>query len=110
MKTWQGVVAVLEVALLAPAALFMMAVFMQGAFTHPKNAEALAGWYAARMWTLWLLLVALPFAALIMGGLTLLRPASLQVMREHLATFCVAASTLAAAAILAIVVLHMAAN
>ena len=61
-------------------------------------------------WTLWLFLTLLPFAALVMSGLSLLQGESLRVLREHLATFCVAATTLVAAAILAVVVLHMAAS
>ena len=49
-------VAFLGVVLLAPAALFMAAVFMQGSFDHPLRAEALVAWYSSRAWTLWLFL------------------------------------------------------
>jgi hypothetical protein len=110
MKAFQGLVAALEIVLLAPAALFMSAVFVQGAFERPQNAEALVRWYAGQMWTLWLLLILLPLAALIAGATTLLRRESLDVLRAHFATFVSAAVTLASAAILAIVALHMAAN
>ena len=102
--------AALEVLLILPGAVFMAAVFMQGAFAHPRNAEALVTWYGARAWTLWLLLILLPMAALVAGSVTLLRRESLTVLRAHFATFVVTATTVAAAAILAVVVLHMAAN
>ena len=110
MKTWTPVIAALELALIVPAGLFMAAVFAQGAFDHAESAHALVTWYSTRMWTVWLLLLALPLAALVTGIATLLRSQSLDVLRAHLATFFVAATTLAAAAILAIVALHMAAN
>ena len=74
------------------------------------------------MWTLWVLLLALPFAVLVTGCATLLRDwnrdvelpssarQSLAVIRAHPATLFVAATTLTAAGILVIVVLHMLAN
>lgn len=80
-------------------------------------------WYAGRVWTLWVLLLALPFTVLVTGGFTLLRswnrgvamPEEARrwlaaVRGQSAATLFVAATTLAAAGILAIVVLHMAAN
>jgi hypothetical protein len=74
------------------------------------------------MWTLWVLLLALPFAALVTGGVTLLRGWNrglelpntphrpLAVFGTQPAVLFVAATTLGAAAILVIVVLHMLAN
>ena len=61
---------------------------------------------------LWILLIALPFAVLIIGSATLVRSwnEGAQLRREiraHLATLCVAAATVTAAAVLAIVALHM---
>ena len=67
-----------------------------------RSADQLVDWYAARMWTLWLLLLALPFAALATGGAALsqgLRP-----------RFPFVVTTLLSAVILVVVVLHMAAN
>src|SRR5438876_4663066 len=110
MTQLQRLVAALEVLLILPAGLFMAGVFLREAFDHPQNAEALVTWYSTRMWTLWLLLIALPVTALVIGGATLLRRESLAVLRAHFATFVSAAATLAAAAILAVVALHMAAN
>ena len=58
-------------------------------------------WYAARTWTLWLLLIAMPIAALLSGGMTLLSRRS---------TVTIATATATAAGILGVVVLHMLAN
>lgn len=86
------------------------------------SAQQLVMWYAARMWTLWVLLLALPLTVLVTGCATLLhswsvdmaRPHSarqlLALVRSHLATFFVGVTTLAAASILAIVILHMLAD
>ena len=86
------------------------------------TAQQIVSWYSGRLWTLWVLLIALPFAALVTGGGTLLHswnsdvelpPAKWQTVsgiRAHLATLLVAAATLTAGGILAIVILHMLAN
>jgi len=116
-------IAAVELALLAPAAIFMTALFvrnlspLQDEPTH--TAQRLVMWYAGRMWTLWVLLLALPLAALVTGCATLRHTwkwdvestrQSLTVIRTHLATLVVVATTLTAAGILAIVVLHMLLN
>jgi len=113
-------IAAMELALIAPAAIFMTALFVRN--LNPLEAEPaqrLVMWYAGRMWTLWVLLLALPFTVLVVGCATLrhawkcdLESArqSLAVIRTHSATLVVLATTLAAAGILAIVVLHMLAN
>jgi hypothetical protein len=80
-------------------------------------------WYSARMWTLWLLLLALPFAVLVTGCATLLsnwnrdvelprtgRQSLANLVPAPFATLFVAGTTLASAGILAIVALHMLAN
>jgi hypothetical protein len=119
-------IAVLELLLLFPALLFMGALVVRELqplqYEPAHSAHQLVMWYAARMWTLWILLLALPLTALVTGSATLLRNwkgemamphglrQSLAVMRTHPATLLVAAATLAAAGILVIVVLHMAAN
>jgi hypothetical protein len=123
MKT--RIVAVLEVLLLFPALLFMGALVVRNLplqYQLALGAQQLVMWYAARMWTLWVLLLALPLTVLVTGCATLLhswsldmvRPHSarqlLALVRSHLATFFVGATTLAAASILAIVILHMLAN
>lgn len=65
-------------------------------------AEQLVAWYSARMWTLWLLLLALPMAAFFGGCASL--------AQAWTPRFVFVATTLLSAVILAIVVLHMAAN
>jgi hypothetical protein len=96
-------------ALLLPAVLFMTALIVRRVVPAPGAgaAEGIVQWYAARMWTLWLLLLAMPAAALAVGAVCL---ADSWTRRERLDVVASAAPTLTAAAILAIVVLHMLAN
>jgi hypothetical protein len=105
-----SLVGTLQFVLILPAAVFMFAVFARGAFAPATGADQLVHWFETRMWTLWVLLLALPFAAFAAGAATLLRRESLAVLRAHFGTLCVAAMQVAAGGILAIVVLHMAAN
>jgi hypothetical protein len=127
MRTLTRVVAAMQLALIFPAALFMTAVLV-GAGDAPQYdlariAQRIVMWYSARMWTLWLLLLALPFAVLVSGAVTLVRSWDRDVELPHaarrslatmipapLATLFVAGTTLISAGILAIVVLHMLAN
>jgi hypothetical protein len=104
MRTPTRIIAAMQLVLIVPAALFMTAVL------------------AGRIWTLWLLLLALPCAVLIAGCATLLAAwnhdievphsarQSLVTIQAPLATLGVAGTTLASAGILAIVVLHMLAH
>ena len=119
-------IAALEFVLLSPAGIFMAALVvrsLQPLQPEPaRSAQQLVMWYAGRMWTLWVLLLALPFTVMITGSAALLRAwprgtalphtvrQSVAFVREHLATLFVAATTLAAAVIAVIVVLHMAAD
>jgi len=110
-------------ALLSPAALFMAALVVRklGPLAYGP-AQQIVKWYAGKVWTLWVLLVALPLTVLVTGSATLLRGRSqdgelpnsarhsLGVLRARPATLLVAVTTLAATGILAIVVLHMLAN
>jgi hypothetical protein len=122
MATPRRAIAITELTLIFPAALFMLALFMRSAF-HPANAaEAIVTWYSGRMWTLWVLLLTLPFAVLVIGCFTLLQSwrdddafrraagQTLAAIRAHLAMLFVAMATVMAAGALVIVVLHMAAN
>ena len=109
-----SLVAALDVVLIVPGALFLTAVLV-GLGDPPQYelahvAQRIAGWYSAQRWTLPVLLMGMPFAAFVMGCATLLQPQSMAVIRQHVTTILVAATTLAAAGIMAIVVLHMAAN
>ena len=119
-------IAAFEVVLIFPAALFMAALVLRTLqplqFEPAHSAQQLVMWYAGRMWTLWVLLLGLPFIVLVTGCATLLRSWNRdtvwsQAVRQlpttmlgHFATLLVAATTLAASGILVIVVLHMLAN
>jgi hypothetical protein len=103
-------VAALLAALVLPAVLFMLSLFLRSAFPPAEFAERLIVWYSGRVWTLWVLLLALPAVAFVAGWVTLARSGAWRLLREHVATLLVAATTMASAAILGIVVLHIAAN
>jgi hypothetical protein len=105
-----GLVASLQLLLILPAAFFMFALFARSAFSPATQAETVVLWYSARMWTLWLLLLALPLVAFVSGAVMLVRSEALAVVRAHFGTLCLAAMEVAAGGILTIVVLHMAAN
>jgi hypothetical protein len=119
-------VIVAQLLLIFPSVLFMGALVvreLQPLQNEPAHtAQQLVMWYAGRMWTLWVLLIALPFAVLVTGCVTLARnwrddmklsqaaQQTLAAIRADPAMLLVAATTLTAGAVLAIVALHMAAN
>jgi hypothetical protein len=120
------VIAVMELVLIFPAVLFMTALVLrnlQPLQDEPaRSAQQLVMWYAGRMWTLWFLLLGLPLIVLASGCAELLRSynrdivlpltsqKSLAMVRAHLSSLFIAATTLMAGVILAIVVLHVLAN
>ena len=87
-----------------------------------RSAQQLVMWYAGRMWTLWVLLLGLPFIVLVSGCAELLRSwnrdvilpltsrKSVAMVRAHLASLFLAATTFIAGVILAIALLHILAN
>src|SRR5690242_2909517 len=119
-------IATLQAGLLFPAALFMAALVVRELrplqYQPARSAHQLVMWYAGRVWTLWILLLALPLTVLGMGCATLFRNwnhemalaqnvrQSLAAIRANVATLLVATTTVAAAGILVIVVLHMLAD
>jgi len=107
-------VAAVQGLLILPAVLFMGALVVRNLplpqFDLARNAQRIVMWYSARQWTLWMLLIALPLGVLAAGCLTVLSARNDDVERPHAATLFVAAATLLAGGILAIVVLHMLAN
>jgi hypothetical protein len=119
-------VAATQLALIFPAAVFLTAVLVGlGDPPHYELANVahrISGWFVARSWTLPLLLLALPFAAMIAGCGTLLydwrgdatlrahERCSLAMIPAPIATLLIAWATLSSIAILAIVILHMGAN
>ena len=120
------IIAVLELVLIFPAALFMTALALRNLeplqYEPAHSAQQLVLWYAGRMWTLWVLLLGLPFIVLTSGFAELLHGWNrdivmpftarqwLAMVRAHLATLLIAVTTLLAGVILAIVVLHVLAN
>ncbi|MFY9559558.1 MAG: hypothetical protein WAQ52_04925 [Terriglobales bacterium] len=126
MNTPKRVVAAAQLLLISPAVLFMGALVVRNLQPLQKEpaqtAQRIVMWYAVRQWTLWVLLIALPFAVLVTGCITLARNWSenvqlsqaaqqtLAAIRADRAMLFVAVTTLTAGVILAIVALHMAAN
>ena len=120
------IIAVLELVLIFPAALFMTALMLRNLqplqYEPAGSAQQLVMWYAGRTWTLWVLLLGLPFIVLVSGCAELLRGwnrdiilrltsrKSLAKVRTHLAFLFLAATTFIAGVILAIAVLHVLAN
>jgi hypothetical protein len=122
-STIKRTVATTELLLILPAVLFMTALFVRDVqpqqYEPAHTAERIVMWYAGRPWTLSVLLIALPFAVLASGSATLLRSwnhdvelrqaarQTLAAIRPHIATLLVAAATLTAGAVLAIVAAHV---
>jgi len=124
MNAIRRTIAATELLLIFPAALFMTALFVRNLqpqqYEPARSAQRIVMWYAAqRHLGLWVLLIALPLAVLVIGCITLLRSwneddglrqatrQTLSAVCAHLATLFVAAATLAAGGILAIVALHV---
>ena len=118
-------VAAAQLLLISPAVLFMAALIVRNQplpYQSAHAAQRVVMWYAARQWTLWVLLIALPLSVLVTGCITLLRgwsddvqlrqsmPQTLAATHAHRAMLLTASMTLTAGAILAIVAVHMAAN
>ena len=126
MNTPSRVVAAAQLLLIFPAVLFMGSLVvrnLQPLQNEPAHtAQRIVMWYAVRQWTLWVLLIALPFDVLVTGCITLARSWSenvqpsqtaqqtLAAIRRHGVLLLVAATTLTAGAVLAIVAIHMIAN
>ena len=116
-STVKRTIATTQLLLIVPAALFMTAVVVR-----TNTTQQIVMWYAGRGWTLWVLLIGLPLSVLVIGCTTLLeswnddgalRQAAWQTLgaiRAHLATVLIAAATVAAGGVLAVVGLHMLAN
>lgn len=124
MNLMKRAIAATELALVFPAALFMTALFVRNLqplqYEPAHTAQRIVTWYAERpRLGLWVLLIALPLAVLASGSATLLRSwkaepelrltarETLAVLRKYAATLLIAAATLLAGCILAIVALHV---
>ena len=126
MKTWKRLAPAVQLLLIFPAVLFMGALVVRNLTPlqdEPAHtAQQIVMWYAGRMWTLWLLLIALPLGVLVTGCITFGRNWSgdaglLQRVKQTIAVtrgngvmLAVALLTVTAGVILWIVVLHMLAN
>jgi len=105
---------IVQLALIVPAALFLLAVSTRGLGSLggelAQIAQAIVTWYSARIWTLWVLLLALPICAFLIGGVALVGAHEPPTVTTRAMTGRIVAATTAAGAILAVVVLHMLAN
>jgi hypothetical protein len=113
-----------QLLLMFPALLFMGALVVRQVSPLQHEPAHTAGrivmWYSGRMWTLWALLITLPFAVLVTGCVTLRSSwnnvPELHRARRGLAMYAdqpmllVVMMTLTAGVVLAIVAMHMAAN
>jgi len=127
-KVWMNMIkrtiAIIELLLVFPAALFMTALFVRNLQPAPyepaQTARRLVEWFAARPFLgLDVFLIALPFAAFVIGCATVrrawrsdavLRQAAretLAAVRAHLVALLIAGATVVAGCILAIVAMHM---
>jgi len=124
MNTAKRTIAFIEILLVLPAALFMTALFVRNIqppiYEPARSATRLVDWFSARPFLcLDIFLIALPFTALIFGGVTILRswrndPALrraavelLTVVRAHVAALLIAGATIVAGGVLAIVAIHV---
>jgi len=122
--TMKRSIALLELLLVFPAALFMASLFLRQIqpqqYQPAHAAQAIVDWYAARpAFGLHICLIALPLIALFLGAVTLLRSwkddaelrggtlATLAFLRMHAAMLLVTLAAFAAACILAIVAVHV---
>ena len=122
MDTPKRIVAATELVLMFPASLFLAAVVARHLGPVADPAQQVVTWYSARMWTLWVLLIALPLAAMLTGCVTLLPYGNggsggggtarqvWSAIHAQLPTQIIAAATLGAGVILTVVILHMLAN
>ena len=124
MNTLKRTTAATELILVLPAALFMTALFVRNLqppqYEPTHSANRLVDWFAARpLLGLDVFLIAMPFAALVIGFATSLiswrRDAELRqvaletlaAVRAHLATLFIALATVMAGGFLTIVAVHM---
>lgn len=125
MRTLRSATSVAELLLVAPALLFMTALFVRNLqpqqYEPAHTAQQIVLWYSARVHVgLWVLLFLLPLTALVVGFVTVLRRwrrepelrqatrAAFSAISAHFGTLLIAGTTVAAAGVLAIVALHVA--
>ncbi|HTX92463.1 MAG TPA: hypothetical protein VMC09_14725 [Anaerolineales bacterium] len=111
MKVNTRLIAVIQLVVLVPAGLFMSALVIRSlAPGGPASlAQGIVDWYAGRIWTLWVLLIALPMSALL-AGLAALLAGWNEIVEKRMAALLVAAETVASLAVLSVVAVHMLMN
>ncbi len=124
MNTIKRTLAATELLLILPATLFMTALFLRNVqpapFEPAQTARRVVDWFSVRpALGLQLFLIAMPLAAFVIGGASVLRSwrgdaelrqaalRTLAAVRAHLATLLIAGATLVAGSVLAIVALHV---
>ena len=114
------VIAFFQLALIFPAALFMTSLVVRNLglpqYEPAHTAQQVVMWYAGRLWTLWVLLFALPCMVLVSGCVALRTRnrdteqhstrRSLASTRPHWSVRFVSVTTIASAGVLAVVVFH----
>jgi heme/copper-type cytochrome/quinol oxidase subunit 2 len=74
VDTSKRIIAAAQLLLLLPACVFMASLGMRVlGMPQSEPAQQIVTWYSLRMWTLCVLLIALPLAALVIGCAALLR-------------------------------------
>ncbi len=122
MDISKRLVAAVELVLIFPAALFLTAVVARQLQPMQYAAQQVVTWYSGRLWTLWILLIILPLAALFIGCVTLLAGANARLeasladkqssglIRAPVPTWIITVATVVAGLILMVVAAHMLAN
>ena len=115
MNAWRNRVLLAQVLLLFPLVLFLSAVVADGVPLLAGPCARIIGWYVTRFWSLWVLLLALPLVAVMLGLVTLTsaredRPANPRTAGETAMPRLLLATTGVGVLLLGVVVLHMAAN
>jgi len=119
MKTIKRTIAIIELLLVFPAALFMVALFLREVQPLAQTGR-LVEWFSHHVVLgLYVFLIAMPLAAFVVGCAIVLRSwrsdaefrrATLEILttvRAHVASLLIAGATLMAGSILAIVAIHM---
>ena len=119
MKTIRRTIAVIELLFVLPAALFMAALFLREVQPLAQTGR-LVEWFSHHLVLgLYVFLIAMPLAAFVAGGATVLRNwrsdaefrrATLDMFttaRAHVASLLIAGATVMAGGILAIVAMHL---
>jgi hypothetical protein len=123
VNTSKRLIAATELLLIFPSALFMIALLVRALqpqqYEPAHTAQQIVMWYAGRQWTLWVLLITLPLIVLVIGCTVLLSSWNSDVglrqaarhpfitIHTHIPMLFIAAETLTAGLVLAVVIVHI---